>query len=174
MASPRVSPAAALPRLPRQRTLPSESKTCFRGRNWRWFKPTDLLPPFPIRLASWLADSTARVILIDKTFDFTSSEGTTTSAGCSRTTCTIAQGGQDYIGTLSCGASGMVPSQISYNKAGTTNLVVGSNKSIVGVGSKGVIKGKGLRLPSTTKNVIVQNVHLTVSIAVLEEKKSLC
>lgn len=61
----------------------------------------------------------------------------------------------------------MVSASISYDKAGATSLVVGSNKSIVGVGSKGVIQGKGLRLPATSKNVIIQNVHITVSRRIL-------
>ncbi|KAI8242671.1 putative pectin lyase F [Colletotrichum sp. SAR 10_96] len=112
-------------------------------------------------LATWLSDSPARVILIDKTFDFVGSEGTATETGCTNTTCTLANGGQDYIGSNSCTGSGMVSASISYDKAGATSLVVGSNKSIVGVGSKGVIQGKGLRLPATSKNVIIQNVHIT-------------
>ncbi|KAI8252592.1 putative pectin lyase F [Colletotrichum sp. SAR 10_77] len=112
-------------------------------------------------LATWLSDSTARVILIDKTFDFVGSEGTATETGCTSTTCTLANGGQDYIGSNSCTGSGMVSASVSYDKAGATSLVVGSNKSIVGVGSKGVIQGKGLRLPATSKNVIIQNVHIT-------------
>ncbi|KAH9208515.1 pectin lyase B [Leptodontidium sp. 2 PMI_412] len=97
-------------------------------------------------LKSWLADATARVILIDKTFDFRGTE---------------ANGGQTYIGTLSCGGSNMVATTITWDKAGATALVVGSNKSIVGVGTKGVIIGKGLRLPATTTNVVIQNIHIT-------------
>ncbi|KAL0930322.1 pectin lyase [Colletotrichum truncatum] len=112
-------------------------------------------------LASWLSDSTPRVILIDKTFDFVGSEGSTTDSGCTKKTCTMAQGGQNYIGTLSCGDSEKQSAKITYDKAGTTALTVGPNKSIVGVGSQGVISGKGLKLPKTSKNVIIQNVHIT-------------
>ncbi|KAF6822533.1 pectin lyase [Colletotrichum plurivorum] len=112
-------------------------------------------------LASWLSDSTPRVILIDKTFNFLGSEGSATEKGCTKKTCTMAQGGQDYIGTLNCGGSDMSPAQVKFDKAGTTPLVVGSNKSIVGVGAKGVIQGKGLKLPKTSKNVIIQNIHIT-------------
>lgn len=36
-----------------------------------------------------------------------------------------------------------------------------SDKTIHGVGSAGVLSGKGLTLPDTTKNVIVQNIHIT-------------
>jgi pectin lyase len=101
--------------------------------------------------------------LIDKTFDFRGTEGTATEAGCYQSTCTPANGGQTYIGTLSCGGSNMIATTITWDKAGATPLIVGSNKSIVGVGIKGVIIGKGLRLPATTTNVIIQNIHITVS-----------
>jgi len=57
----------------------------------------------------------------------------------------------------------MIATTIIWDKAGATPLVVGSNKSIVGVGIKGIIIGKGLRLPATTTNVIIQNIHITVS-----------
>ncbi|KAM3074917.1 hypothetical protein ACMFMG_008323 [Clarireedia jacksonii] len=55
----------------------------------------------------------------------------------------------------------MISTSISYDKAGVTPLVVGSNKSIVGVGNGDVITGKGLHLPNTSKNVIIQKVHIT-------------
>ncbi|KAH6708954.1 pectin lyase [Leptodontidium sp. MPI-SDFR-AT-0119] len=84
-----------------------------------------------------------------------------TEAGCYQTGCTPAMGGQIYVGTLSCGGSGMTATTITYDKVGVTPLVVGSKKSIVGVGSAGVIIGKGLHLPGTTGGVIVQNVHIT-------------
>ncbi|KAF7131427.1 hypothetical protein CNMCM5793_004598 [Aspergillus hiratsukae] len=111
-------------------------------------------------LESWLADDSPRVILIDKTFDFTSSLGTTTSAGCYQG-CDVYHGGQDYIGTLSCSGSTMTPvSAITYNAAGGSPLTVNSNKSIVGVGSKGIIQGRGLRI-NNASNVIIQNVHIS-------------
>ena len=73
-------------------------------------------------------------------------------------------GEQTYIGTLSCGDSGKTATTttITYDKDGITPLVVGSNKSIVGVGAAGIITGKGLHLPGTTKNVILQDVHIAV------------
>jgi pectate lyase len=53
-----------------------------------------------------------------------------------------------------------------YDNAALTPMDVGSNKSIVGVGSKGVIKGKGLRVRNGNKNVIIQNIHITVCICI--------
>lgn len=42
-------------------------------------------PQYPkdiAQLTSWLTDSTARVIVLDKTFDYTTSEGTITGTAC--------------------------------------------------------------------------------------------
>jgi pectin lyase len=113
-------------------------------------------------LSSWLSDSTARVILIDKTFDFTGTEGSATTAGCYQSTCTLANGGQDYLDTSagSCDGSNMIATTVTYDVAGTKPLKVAANKSILGVGSAGVIKGKGLQLADGVGNVIIQNVHM--------------
>ncbi|PBP18997.1 pectin lyase [Diplocarpon rosae] len=114
-----------------------------------------------LRLQEWLADEKPRVILIDKTFDFTGSEGSASGAGCYKTDCPLNQGGQSYIGDLSCGASGMTAATVKYDKAGSESLVVASDKTLLGVGAKGVLIGKGLKLPQTTKNVIIRNIHIT-------------
>ncbi|OOO10927.1 Pectate lyase/Amb allergen [Aspergillus oryzae] len=43
----------------------------------------------------------------------------------------------------------------------TTTIDVASNKTIVGLGAKGVIRGSGLGLVNGASNVIVQNIHIT-------------
>jgi pectate lyase len=113
-------------------------------------------------LAQWLSDDTPRVILIDKEFDFTGSEGTCADCACcvpSSNTC--GSSGQNAIETSFgwCGSSPNVT--CTYDKAGTKGMDVGSDKSIVGVGSAGVIRGKGLRLTGGASNVIIQNIHIT-------------
>lgn len=50
---------------------------------------------------------------------------------------------------------------MTYDNAATKPIDIRSNKSIVGVGDKGVIRGKGFRFVSGAKNVIFQNVHIT-------------
>jgi len=40
-------------------------------------------------------------------------------------------------------------------------MPVGSNKSLIGQGAKGVIKGKGIRISNNAKNIIIQNVRFT-------------
>lgn len=47
------------------------------------------------------------------------------------------------------------------DQAGILGIVVNSNKSLVGKGSAGAIKGKGIRMVSGAKNNIVQNIAIT-------------
>ncbi|KAF1926605.1 polysaccharide lyase family 1 protein, partial [Didymella exigua CBS 183.55] len=118
-------------------------------------------PSTAAELATYLSDDVARVILITKEFDFT---GTTSSgSGCNRKSCSATNGGQYYLGTLSCAATDdiVAVSSIKYDTAGLTALKVGSNKSILGVGGKGVLNGKGLSLIKNAKNVIIQGVEFT-------------
>lgn len=110
-------------------------------------------------LAKLLSDDTARTVVIDKEFDFTGT--TATGAGCDRKSCSANNGGQLYLGDLSCGGSDNVAvSSITYDVAGTKPLAVGSNKSILGLG-KGKLIGKGLELQSGASNVIIQGLEFT-------------
>ncbi|KAF2855213.1 carbohydrate-binding module family 1 protein [Plenodomus tracheiphilus IPT5] len=111
-------------------------------------------------LAKYLSDDTERVILLTKTFDFTGT--TATDSGCDRKSCSASTGGQLYLGDLSCGGDDNVAvSSITYDAAGTTALGVGSNKSILGVGGKGGIKGKGMSIKKNASNVIIQGVEFS-------------
>ncbi|KAK7726582.1 hypothetical protein SLS63_007551 [Diaporthe eres] len=96
---------------------------------------TPVYPSTNAELVSYLGDSSARVIILTKTFDFTGTEGTTSATGCAP------------YGT----ASGC---QTAINQNN-------SNKSLVGSGSAGIIKGKGLKIVSGASNIIIQNVHIT-------------
>jgi len=48
---------------------------------------TPAVPSSLEELTTWLSDSTPRVILLDKIFDFTNSNGTATGTGCKPWTC---------------------------------------------------------------------------------------
>lgn len=110
-------------------------------------------------LATLLADDTPRVIYLNKEFDFTGD--VKTGAGCDRKSCSASNGGQLYLGDLSCGGDDNVAvSSIAYDAAGPEPLPVGSNKSIIGNG-KAVLKGKGLSIKKGSKNVIVQGIEFT-------------
>ena len=119
------------------------------------------------RLTAWITDDTPRTILLDRTWDFAGTEGTTEGKCCSTDTTTCESGtsaGPAWIQD-SCDDGTWV--ECKYDNAARTPLEVGSNKSIVGVGSEGVLKGKGLRVTKGNTNVIIQNIHITVRLRFL-------
>ncbi|PSN67344.1 pectin lyase A precursor [Corynespora cassiicola Philippines] len=125
------------------------------------------VPSSIAQLKTWLGDSTARCIVLDKEFDFRGSEGTTTETGCrpASNTCP-GNGGQDAINkanwcTNGNAGAGATSISVTYDTAGVSGITVGSNKSLIGVGSQGVLRGKGLRIANGAKNVIIQNIHIT-------------
>lgn len=106
-------------------------------------------------LTKWLTDATPRVIVLDKTFDYTTSEGTVTGTACAN----WGTGAKCQRILLDKCDAGVTKETVTYNKAAKTPIKVASNKSIIGIGSKGIIKGKGLSFAS--KNVIVQNIQVS-------------
>ncbi|KAE9112259.1 hypothetical protein PF007_g11162, partial [Phytophthora fragariae] len=120
---------------------------------------------------NYLKDSQPRVIVLTKTFDFRGSEGTKTETGCrpkSNRDCLAKNNGykgQDVIlqsggMTNTGGCVDGTQVKITYDLAGSKNpLVVSSNKTLRGLGTSGVIKGKGLWLNGN--NIIIQNIHIT-------------
>ena len=57
-----------------------------------------------------------------------------------------------------CGDAASEPYE--WDTAGVTGIYVHSNKTLIGVGSNGVLLGKGLRMVDVS-NVIVQNIMIT-------------
>lgn len=96
--------------------------------------------------------------MLDRTFDFLESEGKTSGQCCLEHTCNNGNKPQSYIADT-CTAGTWV--SCTYWNAPRKAVDIKSNKSIVGVGTKGVIRGKGLRLRGGTSNVIIQNIHFT-------------
>lgn len=112
-------------------------------------------------LEAWLTDDEPRVILLDKEYNFLDSMGTTTEEGCRPASNTCGSKGQDALdGPNWCSADYPVVS-VTYDVSATKPIDIKSNKSIVGVGDKGVIRGKGFRLVSGAENIILQNFHIT-------------
>ncbi|KAH8767309.1 pectin lyase 2 [Diaporthe sp. PMI_573] len=114
-------------------------------------------------LVSYLTDSSARTIILTKTFDFTGTEGTQTTSGCApygtASACQLAINKDDWCKNYQ--ASSTVIGSLTYDKAAWNAIKVQSNKSLVGQGSAGVIKGKGVYMANGVKNIIIQNVHFT-------------
>ncbi|GME21906.1 Pectate lyase/Amb allergen [Neofusicoccum parvum] len=120
---------------------------------------TPVYPSTTAQLQSYLEDDVARVIVLNKEFNF---KGTTTTAtGCRPTSNTCpGNGGQDAINANGwCGSAPAV--SVTYDTAAITPINLGSNKSLIGIGTSGVIRGKGLRIANGAKNVIIQNIHIT-------------
>uniref|UniRef100_H3H4V8 pectin lyase n=1 Tax=Phytophthora ramorum TaxID=164328 RepID=H3H4V8_PHYRM len=122
-------------------------------------------------LKSYLKDSQPRVIVLKTTFDFRGTEGTTTENGCrpkSNRDCLAKNNGykgQDVIlqsggMTNTGGCVDGTSVKVTYDLAASKNpLVITSNKTLRGLGTSGVIKGKGLWIQGD--NVIIQNIHIT-------------
>ena len=116
-----------------------------------------------IRLVTWLTDDTPRVIMLDKTWDFHGTEGTTSGQCCSDQSTTVCPGGtskgQLWIQDTCDSPNTWV--DCTYDNAPRSPIDLGSNKSIVGVGDSGVISGKGFRIRGGASNIIIQNIHIT-------------
>ncbi|KAJ5969688.1 hypothetical protein N7501_005936 [Penicillium viridicatum] len=123
---------------------------------------TPVYPSTTAELVSYLGDSSPRVIVLSKTFDFTGTEGTATGTGCAPwgtgSGCQVAINQNNWCQNYQPDAPSV---SVKYDKAGTLGITVKSNKSIVGTGTAGVIKGKGLRIVSGANNVIIQNIAIT-------------
>lgn len=113
-------------------------------------------------LVSYLGDSSARVIVLQKTFDFTGTEGTAYETGCAPwgtgSGCQTAINKDNWCKNYQSSAPSV---SVKYDKAGLNPIIVKSKKTLIGEGSKGVIKGKGLRITSGANNIIFQNIHIT-------------
>lgn len=109
---------------------------------------------------SYLGDSKARVIVLDGTYDFRGTEGTTTSTGCApwgtASACQLAINQNNWCTNYEPDAPSV---KVSYDNAGVLGITVASNKSIVGKNGAKIV-GKGLRMVSVS-NIILQNVEIT-------------
>ncbi|CAE6463489.1 unnamed protein product [Rhizoctonia solani] len=120
------------------------------------------IPTSAAQLKSWRVSNSlndvTRNILLDRTYDFTDTEGTVSGAGCKPWSCS--PNPQLAINAASnwCGSNPAVT--VSYKKAGTSGIRVKSNKTILGKGTSGWIKGKGLLL-SGVSNIIIQNIRIS-------------
>ncbi|KXT17546.1 hypothetical protein AC579_3198 [Pseudocercospora musae] len=113
-------------------------------------------------LTEYLTAEEPYTIVLTKTFDYTGSEGTTTETGCApwgtAAGCQQAINANDWCADYQSGAGAI---QVTYDVAGTSAIKVASDKTIIGSGSSGVIKGKGLSFQSGVSNIILQNIEIT-------------
>ncbi|TYJ58104.1 hypothetical protein B9479_001200 [Cryptococcus floricola] len=123
---------------------------------------TAVYPTTTDELVSYLTDSSARVIVLQQTFDFTDTEGTTTATGCAPwgtdDACQVAINKDDWCNNYQSDAASV---SVTYDNAGLNPILVASDKTLIGDGSSGIIKGKGLYLKNDVSNIIIQNIRIT-------------
>lgn len=118
-------------------------------------------PTTTAELLGYLSDSTTRIIVLTKIFDFTSYYGTTNGKACKLWTCTNGYNPQMTIDNSTGQCSGQTLYDATYYNSGASKaLVVKSNKTIIGKGSSAGFKGIGLTLEGVS-NVIIQNIQIT-------------
>ncbi|WP_211462730.1 RICIN domain-containing protein [Collimonas silvisoli] len=107
-------------------------------------------------------DSAPRIIRISGILNFRNTEGTRTELGCtySANSCSV-NGKSEQILNYANYCSGKSTHNITYDAAGKTPLLVGSNKTVIGVGVNSGIMGKGLALHGGVSNIIIRNLSLT-------------
>ena len=108
-------------------------------------------------------DKEARIIEVQGTIDFRTSAGNNWKKGCDYGKACSSPYITEKLVLLNdqdTHCDGKNTFDIAYDKAADTPLLIGSNKTVVGIGSDATIKGKELRLYNVS-NVIVQN--LTIS-----------
>ncbi|KAH7363325.1 pectin lyase 2 [Plectosphaerella cucumerina] len=118
-------------------------------------------PTTNAELVSYLGSSEKLNIVLTKTFDFTTADGTVSEKGCAPwgtgSTCQLAINKDKWCDNYQPNAAKV---NVKYNKAGLQPIAVKSNKSLVGSGNKGIIRGKGLRMSGGVTNIIIQNIKI--------------
>ena len=105
-------------------------------------------------------DETPRVISVDATIDFKDTEGTGQINGCyySMLPNCSSRAKLGLFDPQDTHCNGVKQFSFPYDKAGRDNLLVGSNKTLVGkAGGKAAIKGAGLAMKGGVHNIIVRN-----------------
>ncbi|KAF7904779.1 hypothetical protein EAF00_002113 [Botryotinia globosa] len=119
-------------------------------------------PTTTAELVSYLRDSSPRVIVLTKTFDFRGTEGTTNATGCApwgtAPNCQLAINGAN--GWCQKYEPDAPSASVTYDNAGVLGISVASDKTLIGEGSTGIIRGKGLRMVSGASNIIIQNIKI--------------
>lgn len=107
-------------------------------------------------------DTTPRVIQLKSVIDFRGLEGNQTSLGCtiSHNDCAV-NGKYERILAVANYCDGHQTYNVTYDAAGKTPLLIGSNKTVIGIGKNAGIKGKGVAIRHGVSNVIVRNLSIT-------------
>ncbi|KAL9931349.1 hypothetical protein V8E36_009746 [Tilletia maclaganii] len=124
---------------------------------------TPVYPKTNQELQTYLMSPDPQVIVLTKEFNFVGTEGTASARACApwgtAPGCQIAlELGKGWCKQYQANAP-WLNKPVTYDKAGTTALTIASHKTIVGQGSAGVIRGKGIRM-AAVENIIIQNIKI--------------
>lgn len=110
-------------------------------------------------LVDYLSSDEPLTVVLTKTFDFTSTQGSVTATGCAPwgtgSACQLAINQNGWCDNYEADAPSVT---VSYYAAATLGISITSDKSLIGSGSAGVIKGRGIRIVDGASNVIIQNI----------------
>jgi pectin lyase len=112
-------------------------------------------------IGSSCTDTTPRVIEVTRAFDFVGSQGTKTARGCYAYTSCSNPVQSEILLDGQGGCAGKATFDVTYDAAGVAPLLVGSNKTVIGVGGGGVLRGKGLTLRGGVSNIVIRNLTIT-------------
>ena len=109
------------------------------------------------------SDATPRIVQVASAIDFTASEGSTSRPGCYPQPLCPAPMANERLALLN-GAdthcAGKTLFDVVFDKAGAEPLLVGSNKTLVGLGNDAALRGKGLFIGHGASNVVVRNLTI--------------
>jgi pectin lyase len=104
-------------------------------------------------------DTTPRIVQVpSQVFDFTGTEGTTAKTVCYQQQCST---GQSEYRVDDGYCTGRTTWTAQLDSAALDPLLIGSNKSLIGIGPGATLKGKGIAIRGGVSNVIVRNVTIT-------------
>ncbi|XP_015598052.1 probable pectin lyase B [Cephus cinctus] len=110
----------------------------------------------------YCTDNTARNIILNRSFDFRDSMGKTTERGCFHRNCNGKPGPSQVGLNFDNYCNGRTATSVTYDKAGRSGtILVGSNKTLLGSGNKGAIRGAGLMIKGGVSNIIIRNIAIT-------------
>lgn len=119
---------------------------------------TPVYPTTNAELVKYLGDSVPRVIVLNKTFNFRNTEGTSSGTGCApwgdAENCQVAINGAG--GWCQKYEPKAPKADVTYDNAGVLGISITSDKTLIGEGATGIIQGKGIRMVSGAKNIIIQ------------------
>lgn len=119
---------------------------------------TPIYPTNTSHLIELLGSDEPQVIILNRTYDFIGTEGTTQGTIC-KSWGSFKDGCQAIIDT-GPGCGNAKSESYEWDTAGVTGIHVHSNKTVIGVENKGILLGKGLRMV-VVSNIIVQIIMIT-------------